>query len=112
MPIVATNHRVTTNQRCRALHIATRTVAGSRLPWWAGRSVVIAWVSWGLACRTDAPPDARAVYEVGARTTISAPGLAPEGEQPMPLCLESDTFAGRERFEWLDRKRRPVRDRS
>ena len=73
MPIVATNQRVTTNQRCRALHIATRTVAGSLLPWWAGRSVVIAWVSWGLACRTDAPPDAWAVYGVAARTTILPP---------------------------------------
>ena len=29
-PIVATNHKAATGHRCRALHIAMRTVAGSR----------------------------------------------------------------------------------
>jgi hypothetical protein len=44
-PIVAMNHTTITGQRWRALHMATRTVAGSRL---AGRFAVSADMVTGL----------------------------------------------------------------
>ena len=38
-PIVPTNHSAATGHRWRALHIATRTVVGSRPVWPVGGSV-------------------------------------------------------------------------
>ena len=37
-----------------------------------------------------------------------APGVTAEGEQSMPFLLETDTRGSRDRFERLDRQRRPA----
>ena len=108
VPIVATNHRATTGQRCRALHIAIRTVAGSRLP--CGR--VDSWTSRGspgscAGARRMLRQMLAAVTRSGRGPRRRRLGLARERRATGALCLQSASLAGRDRFEWLDRQRRP-----
>src|SRR6478735_5639260 len=104
-PTVATNHSAATGHRCRALHIAMRTVAGSRP---VTELVALTDIRFGLlAGESGAGPFGQSLRGCRQDHDLRVGAFRGEGEQPNRLVLKCSTVGRGDRFERGDRHRRP-----